>query len=242
MLIIPAIDLYQGNVVRLIKGDPAQSKVYSNNPLEMAKKWEDEGAKLLHVVDLSAALGQGDNFEIIKTFLRELKVKIEIGGGIRSLEKAKELVDLGAQRVIIGTKGLDEDFLNRLTKEIDSEKIAVGVDVIDSLMAVEGWKKKTDFSGLDFIAYLQLKMIKWIIYTDISRDGTLEGLDCKETKKLKLFEGMNIILAGGVASLDDLKLVEKNFPFIWGVIVGKALYEGRIKLSEAKGYLNIDNI
>ena len=116
MLIIPAIDLYQGKVIRLTKGDISQSKVYSEDPLGMARYWQDQGAKLLHVVDLSAALGEDDNIRIIEDILKNVKVKIEVGGGIRDIEKAKRLVSLGVERIIIGTKGLDEDFLNKLTE------------------------------------------------------------------------------------------------------------------------------
>lgn len=233
MLIIPAIDLYQGKVVRFIRGNPSRSKVYSETPLEVAKRWEAEGAKLLHIVDLSAALGQGDNFQIIKKILKEVEVKVEVGGGIRNFKKAKELVSQGAERIIIGTKGLDEDFLDKLMQIVSKERIAVGVDVIDSYLAIEGWQRKTDFNGLDFIAYLKLKGIKWVIYTNIARDGTLAGIDYREIEKLSLYKDMNIIISGGIASLEDLRTIKESAPFLRGVIVGKALYEEKFSLSEA---------
>ncbi len=237
MRIIPAIDLYQGKVVRLLKGDPCNSIVYSDNPIEIAKKFKDQGASLLHLVDLSAALGQGDNIELIKNILSRVSIDVEIGGGIRDLEKAKKLISWGAKRIIIGTKGLDEDFLNSLITEIGTDRIAIGVDVINSCLAINGWQTQTDFSGLDFIAYLQLKGIKWIIYTDISRDGTLEGLNCADSDNLAVFKDMNIILSGGVSSEDDFKKVKEKMPFVWGVVVGKALYEEKIDLKN----INIDN-
>jgi phosphoribosylformimino-5-aminoimidazole carboxamide ribotide isomerase len=233
MLVIPAIDLYQGNVVRLTRGDPKDSKIYSNDPVAIAKQWESQGAKLLHLVDLSAALGEGNNMSAIKDILKAVKIKVELGGGIRDLNKAKELIKLGVDKIIIGTRVLDEDFLNSLIKELGVDKIAAGVDVIDSFIAVEGWKKKTDFNGLEFVAYLGLKGIKRIIYTDISRDGTLEGVNLEGINKLSVFKELDIILSGGVASLDDFKRVKKEASFVWGLIVGKALYEGKFKLSQA---------
>jgi len=237
MLIIPAVDLYDGKVVRLTKGDPSKSKVYSASPVEVAKKWESEGAKLLHVVDLSAALGKGSNAKIIKDILKAVNIDVEVGGGIRDIETAKDYIDAGAARVVIGTKGLDEDFLNRLIKELGKERIAVGVDVIDSRMAIEGWKVTTDFNGFDFIAYLQLKGIQWVIYTDISRDGTLSGVNYEQIQKLSVYENMNIIFAGGISSLQDLKQIRQSAPFIKGAISGKAIYEGKIKLKDAVSLL-----
>ena len=233
MKIIPAIDLYQGKVVRLVRGDPAHSKSYSDDPIAVARKWASQGAQIIHLVDLSAALGEGDNIDVIKRMLSEVEAKIEVGGGIRDIKKANSLISLGAERIIIGSKALDEDFLNKLIAEVEIERIAIGVDVVNSCLAVEGWKKQTDFSSLDFMAYLRLKGIKWVIYTDICRDGTLAGADYNIVKKLKEYQDMNIIFSGGVASLADLTEIKKNMPFIWGVISGKALYEGKINLKKA---------
>ncbi|MBU1112643.1 MAG: 1-(5-phosphoribosyl)-5-[(5-phosphoribosylamino)methylideneamino]imidazole-4-carboxamide isomerase [Candidatus Omnitrophica bacterium] len=237
MKIIPAIDLYQEKVVRLTKGDPNRSKTYSDDPLSIARKWQDQGAELLHLVDLSAALGQGDNSEIIKNIIDQLDIEIQVGGGIRDIKKAKKLLSLGAKRIIIGTKALDEDFLNQLLGSIDKERIAIGVDVLDSCLAINGWKEKTDFSGLDFIAYLQLKGITWVIYTDISRDGTLKGMNYQQISGLSTFSQMNFIASGGVASLEDLKQLKKSAPFLWGVIAGKALYEEKFTIPQAKALL-----
>lgn len=233
MKIIPAIDLYKGKVVRLVKGDPAHAKVYSDDPAAVACDWARQGAELLHIVDLSAALGEGDNLQIIERMLNQADIKIQVGGGIRNIQKANELLALGAHRVIIGSKALDEDFLNKLISEVEVERIAIGVDVMNSCLAVEGWKKQTDFNSLDFIAYLRLKGIKWIIYTDISRDGTLIGADYNAVAKLKEYSDMNIIFSGGIAGLADLVEIRKSMPFIWGLISGKALYEGKITLKEA---------
>lgn len=233
MVIIPAIDLWEGKVVRLKKGDPAQSTVYSDDPLETARKWAREGAELLHLVDLSAALGGKDNLNIIKTIIKEKIIKVEVGGGIRSLAKARELIDCGARRIIIGTKSLDEEFLKEMIISFGSDKVAGGVDLVDGCVAVEGWQKKTALNGIDFISHLRAQGVKWVICTDISRDGTLSGVNLKEILGFSDFGDMNFIVSGGVSSLDDLNKIKEKAPFVWGVIVGKALYEKKLDLKTA---------
>jgi len=187
----------------------------------------------LHLVDLSAALGKKDNLEVIKTIIAEKIIKVEIGGGIRSIDKACELIDVGAERVIIGTKSLDDNFLKNIINSLGSDKVAIGVDVLDSTVAVQGWQRKTTLKGVDFIKYLQDKGIKWVIYTDIGRDGTLSGVDVGGLSDFSQFKGMNFIVSGGVASLEDVKRIKEEAPFVWGVIIGKALYENKVDLKEA---------
>ena len=236
MLVIPAIDLWEGKVVRLLKGNPVDSTVYSDNPLQVAGEWKGKGAELLHLVDLSAALGQEDNSEIIAKILEEVDIKVEVGGGIRDIEKAKKLISLGAQRIIVGTKSLEDKFLKDLIRAVGVERIAVSVDTIGSKVAVKGWQEKTSLEALDFIKRLVEKGIKWIIYTDISRDGTLEGLNLEPVKEFSSFKEANVIISGGVSSPEDIKKIKKETPFIWGVIVGKALYEGRLDLENINKY------
>ena len=233
MLIIPAIDLYDGKVVRLTKGDLTQSTIYSDDPLGVAREWKSQGASLIHVVDLSAAFGKGDNLIIIEKILKEVDVKIEVGGGIRDIERAEKLISLGAERIIIGTKSTDENFLNSLLEAVGQERLAVGVDTLNSSIVLYGWLKKTEWQALDFISYLQSKGIKWVIYTDVSRDGTLEGPNIDEAKKIFSFPDMNFILSGGISCLDDIRKIKQEFSFIKGVIVGKALYEKVIDFKEA---------
>lgn len=240
MLVIPAIDLWKGKVIRLLRGNPSASTVYSDNPFEIAKGWKGKGAKLLHLVDLSAALGQEDNLEVIIRILKEVDMEVEVGGGIRSIERAKKLISSGAKRIIVGTRSLEDKFLKSLIKSIGVKRIAVSVDTIDSVIAVKGWQEKTSLKAVDFIKDLLGKGIKWIICTDISRDGTLEGLDLEPIKKLITFstkkkfifgtKGANIIISGGVSSSDDIEKIKQETPFVWGVIVGKAFYEGKIDL------------
>jgi phosphoribosylformimino-5-aminoimidazole carboxamide ribotide isomerase len=165
--------------------------------------------------------------------VKEVDIKVEIGGGIREIEKATKLIELGAERIIIGTKGIDDAFLAELTEKVDVEKIVLGVDAIDSWVAVRGWQERSKWKALDFISHLATKGIKWVIYTDISRDGTLEGPNLEEVKQFVKFSGLNFILSGGVSCLDDIRRVKQELPFIKGIIVGKALYEGKFQLSEA---------
>ena len=230
---IPAIDLYQGKVVRFLRGDPSHSKVYSQDPLAIACRWQDEGASILHVVDLSAALGEEDNLSIIAKIIKDTDVKIQVGGGIRDLAKAQDLISLGAERIVIGTKSLDDSFLGDLLSSLGPQKIAVGVDAVDSFVAIEGWQKKTKVKGSDFIAHLADKGIKWVIYTDISRDGTLGGPNMEALKQLGSFSQINFIASGGISSLNDLERIKQELPFIKGVIIGKALYENSFTLKEA---------
>ena len=233
MLVIPAIDLYDGKVVRLVGGDPTRSTVYSDDPIAIANRWKDQGAELIHLVDLSAAFGKGDNLAIIEKLLEEVDIKFEIGGGIRGQEKAKKLIELGAERIIIGTKGIDEEFLTSLIKAVGSERLAVGVDAINLKVAVAGWQQISDWKALDFIEHLKGKGVKWVIYTDISRDGMLSGPNLEEAKRLFSFSGLNFILSGGVSCLEDIRQINQELTFIKGVIVGKALYEGNFSLSAA---------
>ena len=236
MLVIPAIDLWEGKVVRLLKGNPADATVYSNDPIQVAKEFKAKGVEFLHLVDLSAALGQEDNLEIIGKILKEIDIKVEVGGGIRDIEKAKKLISLGAERIIVGTKSLEDKFLKDLIRAVGVDKIAVSVDAIDSRVAVKGWQEKSSFEVLDFIKSVIKKGIKWVIYTDISRDGTLEGLNLEPIKEFSSFKKANIIVSGGVSSLEDINKIKEKTPFVWGVIVGKAIYEGRIDLENVNKY------
>jgi len=237
MLIIPAIDLYKGKVVRFVKGDPSRSTVYSDDPLNIACKWQNEGATILHIVDLSAALGESDNTDIIERIIKEIDIDVEVGGGIRDIDKAVKFASLGAERIVVGTKSLDDNFIKSLAANVSIEKIAVGVDVKEGMVATKGWKEKSPLEPLSFIKNIISKGIKWIIYTDISRDGTLEGVNLNALSALSQFKGVNFIASGGVSSLEDLNSLKKKLPFIWGCICGKALYDGKFTLKEAVSIL-----
>jgi phosphoribosylformimino-5-aminoimidazole carboxamide ribotide isomerase len=232
MIIIPAIDLYQKKVVRLTKGNETNCKVYADNPISVAKKWKDQGAKWLHLIDLSAAFSKGDNQEIIENIIKKVDISVEVGGGIRSLEKIEQLISIGAKRLILGTKGTDPDFLKKALK-IAGDKIAVAVDEKRGKVAISGWQESINLSIAEYLNYLKKQGIKWVIYTDISRDGTLEGFNLDRIKQISQDYQLNLIFSGGVSSLDDIKKLRKVVPQAAGVIVGKALYEKKFSLEEA---------
>jgi phosphoribosylformimino-5-aminoimidazole carboxamide ribotide isomerase len=232
MIIIPAIDLYQKKVVRLVKGKESNCKVYSNNPISVAKKWQRQGASWLHLVDLSAAFSKGGNEEIIEEIIKNVDISVEVGGGIRSLEKIRQLIAIGAKRLILGTKAIEPDFLKKALK-IAGDKIAIAVDEKEGKLAVKGWQESTNLSIVNYLDYLKKQGVKWVIYTDISRDGTLEGFNFDRIKQISQDYHLNLIFSGGVSSLDDIKKLQKVVPQASGAIVGKALYEKKFSLKEA---------
>ncbi|MCF7916888.1 MAG: 1-(5-phosphoribosyl)-5-[(5-phosphoribosylamino)methylideneamino]imidazole-4-carboxamide isomerase [Candidatus Omnitrophica bacterium] len=232
MTIIPAIDLYQQKVVRLIKGEQSNCKIYSNDPVSVAKKWQSQGAKWLHLVDLSAAFSEGDNRDIIEQIIKEVDISIEVGGGIRTLGEIEKLLSIGVKRVILGTKATQADFLKK-AKDLAGSKIAVAVDEKKGKVAISGWQKQIDLSIEEYLIYLKEQGIDWIIYTDVSRDGTLEGMDLSKIKQFLGDNQFNIIFSGGISCLEDIKRLKIAAPGAKGVIVGKALYEEKFKLREA---------
>jgi len=231
MIIIPAIDLLGNKVVRLEKGKKESAIVYSKNPLSVAKQWVDYGAKIIHIVDLDAAFGEGSNINIIEKIV-SCGIDVQLGGGIRTLDKARGLINLGIKRLVIGSNATNKEFIATVIQEF-GDKIAAGVDVLKGKFMKLGWQKDSGYKAMDFIAYLINNGIKWIIYTDINRDGTLKGVNIKTVKELKRFNNLNFIISGGISSLDDIKRIKTEAPFVKGVIIGKVLYENRINLKEA---------
>ena len=236
MLIIPAIDLKDGCVVRLFQGDFADSTVYSKDPVKTAKHWVRQGAELLHIVDLDGASGgEPKNLNILKEIINNISIPVQFGGGVRSLETISAVLDLGTRRVILGTKAaLDRDFLT-LAFEKFGDRLIVSIDAKDTQVAIKGWQESCGQKDLfEFASVLKQIGFKELIYTDISKDGTLKGPNIKNIKALLKQTGMQVIASGGVSSLDDirkLKSLEKSG--VTAVIVGKALYEGRFTLAEA---------
>lgn len=236
MLIIPAIDLEDGCVVRLVQGR-MDKKIYSRDPVKTAKHWVKQGAKLLHIVDLDGAFtGEPKNLNIVKKIAQNVAVPIEFGGGVRKTETIKSLIkDCGVQRVVLGTRAvLDSAFLKKTFKEF-KERIIVSIDVKEGVVLTKGWRSAEKTVDLiEFANSLKKLGFKQIIYTDTLKDGTLTGPNIKGLKSLLKETGLNIIASGGISSLDDiskLKKLEKDG--ITGVIVGKALYEGKFTLAEA---------
>jgi len=237
MLIIPAIDIKDGKVVRLYRGEYGKVKIYSQSPVAVAKRWVKQGAKLLHIVDLDGALsGKLKNLKLIKQIAESIDIPVEVGGGIRTAEAIRSLLDTGVHRVILGTKAcMDEGFLQKAVQEF-GESIMVSIDTKAGMVATDGWTKVTKTSAVDFLKKLELLGLKVVIFTAIERDGTLEGPDVEALKGvLAARSGSCLVIAsGGISTLDDL-LVLKNLEAegLFGAIVGKALYEKKINLEEA---------
>lgn len=231
MKIFPAIDIIGGKVVRLTKGDYNLKKVYSSSPLDQAKYFESLGAEYLHVVDLdSAKNGKDDNMKIICEIAEKTSLFVETGGGVRTIDKIERYLDRGIQRVIIGTAAVkNPEMLDEAIRKFGG-KIAVGVDARNSKVAVSGWTDTTDIDSYSFCKKMKEKGVRYIIYTDISKDGKLSGINYEIFKKLKSIDDLNITASGGVSSLDDVKKL--NNLNIYGCIIGKAIYENRIDIKE----------
>ncbi|MBP3705674.1 MAG: 1-(5-phosphoribosyl)-5-[(5-phosphoribosylamino)methylideneamino]imidazole-4-carboxamide isomerase [Clostridia bacterium] len=232
MNIFPAIDLVDGKAVRLFKGDYDQMTVYSHDPADVAKEFEANGASYLHLVDLQGAKdGTTPNLETIKKIRSNCGLFIEIGGGVRNIETVKTYIDLGIDRVILGTAAVkDLDFLKEALSRY-GEKIAVGVDIKDGFVAIKGWTQKSEYDGIEFCKKMQDLGVKTLIITDISKDGAMKGTNRKLYEKLSRELSINITASGGVSSIEDIKaLKEMN---LYGAIIGKAYYIGAIDLKKA---------
>ncbi len=232
MKIIPAIDLMNGQVVRLYKGDPKQKTVYSDNPVEIAKKWEANGADMLHVVDLDATLGIGSNLSIIKKILKEISIPVEVAGGLRDESLILDVVKI-SNRVVIGTLAFkDKGLLKKLLESLGSEKIVISVDHIDGEIVIHGWQDKIGIKLIDAIQeFLEMGFTEFLL-TNVSRDGTLAGPDLEFLEQACNLDKTNVIASGGISNVDDIKDVKEKNAF--GVILGKALYENKISIEEAK--------
>ncbi len=233
MQLYPAIDIKNGQCVRLKQGLFDNVTVYSDTPADMAKLWESKGATFLHLVDLDGALsGRPVNLDAVRRILETVSIPVELGGGIRSKEVVKELLDLGVTRVIIGTRAVERpEFMKELTETFGSDRIVLGVDAKDGLVAVEGWEKVSSMKALELCQMMKEMGVRHVVYTDISRDGMLSGPNVEATKELTRQTGLNVIASGGVSSMEDLEALYEAG--IAGAITGKALYEGRIPLEEA---------
>ncbi len=232
MLIFPAIDLLEGQAVRLYKGDYAQKTVYSTDPLQVARDFCDQGARQAHLVDLEgAATGDAPQLELICAIKRETGLFCEVGGGIRSMEIVERYLDGGIDRVILGTAAVtDPEFLKSAVKQYGN-RIAVGVDLRGGKVAIRGWKDTTGLDAFDFCRGLQDVGVDTLICTDISRDGAMRGANLELYRQLTAEFDMRIVASGGVSSLDDVRELRKMD--LYGAILGKAYYTGAVSLREA---------
>ena len=232
MKIIPAIDLMDGQVVRLYKGDPKQKTVYSDNPVEIAKKWEAHGADMLHIVDLDATLGIGSNLSIIKKILEKISIPVEVAGGLQDESLILDVVKVSS-RVVIGTLAFkDKELLKKLLLSLGPEKVVIAVDHKDGEIVIHGWQDRTGIKLIESIKeFLEMGFTEFLL-TNVNRDGTLEGPDLEFLEQACKLENVNVIASGGISNIADIKDVKEKNAF--GVILGKALYENKISIEEAK--------
>ncbi len=232
MKIIPAIDIMNGQVVRLYKGDPKQKTIYSTNPIEIAKKWEENGADMLHLVDLDATLGLGSNLSIIKKIIQNVSIPLEVAGGLRDESKIMDAAKL-ADRVVLGTLAFkDKITLKKLLEKLGNQKIVISVDHKDGEIVIQGWQTDTGIGLIDAIKDFSSMGFTEFLLTNVNRDGTLEGPDLKFLEQACQLENTNVIASGGISNLKDVQDVKEKNSF--GVILGKALYENKISIQEAK--------
>ena len=232
MIILPAIDLFDNKAVRLYKGDYQQMTVYNDDPLAVARDFEAKGAVWAHLVDLEGAKeGTTPNIGVVESIAKNTALSCEIGGGIRNMETVEKYFAAGVERVILGTAAVTDQAFLRAAVEKYGEKIAVGVDIKDGMVAIKGWIEKSEYDAFDFCEKMQSIGVKTIICTDISKDGAMKGANHALYRELSDKFDMQIVASGGVSSIEDVeKLASLN---IYGAIIGKAYYTGAIDLREA---------
>tara|TARA_E500000081_G_C6134902_1_gene356071 strand:- start:2135 stop:2851 length:717 start_codon:yes stop_codon:yes gene_type:complete len=232
MIVYPAIDLQDGKCVRLTKGDFAQQTVYEKSPLEQAKLFEDKGFKFLHIVDLDRTIDkEKTNLQTIKEIVQNTNLRVQVGGGLRTKDTIKEVIDLGVENVVLGTAAVNEPDLLIEVSEKYKNKISVGLDVRNQMIALKGWKDQTQILCFEFLRQIKNLPLKSIIFTDINKDGMKEGINLEDTLKMAESSNIPVIASGGVSSIKDIQTI-KNQKKIYGVVVGKAIYDGHIKLNE----------
>ena len=232
MKIFPAIDIKDKKCVRLVRGEFNNKTEYDLSPVEQAKKYEDHGFKNLHIVDLDGALtGQTINLDIIQNIISKFELKVEVGGGIRNFESIEKYVDIGAEKVILGSAAIkDKDFLKEACQKFPN-KIALGLDAKDGYLSVSGWKENSNQSTLEYLGDVNDYGVSRLIYTDINKDGMKQSPNFVETSKIAKKSNCPVIISGGVSSIEDIKKA-KTLKNIEGIIVGKAIYDGDIELDE----------
>lgn len=234
MIIFPAIDILNGKCVRLIQGDYQQETVYSDSPVNMALEWESKGAEYLHLVDLDGAkTGQSINKQVIKEIAQSVSIPVQVGGGIRSIETVKEHIENGVSRVIIGTAAIsDPDFLQEAVDTYE-DKIAVSIDAKNGYVATDGWTRTSEIKAIDLLLELEQMGVETIVYTDILKDGMLQGPNFAELTTINQATSIDVIASGGVTTKEDVKQLQSMD--LYGAIIGKALYDGNLKFEDLVG-------
>ena len=233
MQLYPAIDLKDGQCVRLTQGRFDDAAIYETDPVQAALRWQKEGAAFLHLVDLDGArTGRSVNAEAVASIVRAVSIPVQLGGGIRTRQAAAEALKMGIRRVIVGTRAVkDPAFIRQLIEEFGPERIVAGIDARDGMAAVDGWETLSARPALELCLQMRDCGVRHIVYTDISRDGMLTGPNVEATRRLTEATGLDIIASGGISSMEDLQQLQENG--IRGAIIGKALYEKRIDLRQA---------
>ncbi|GBC75320.1 1-(5-phosphoribosyl)-5-[(5-phosphoribosylamino) methylideneamino] imidazole-4-carboxamide isomerase [archaeon HR06] len=232
MKIIPSLDLLDGEVVRLIKGNFEKRIIYSKDPLKILRSFEEKGIDTLHVVDLNSALGKGDNLSLIERIIREARISIQVGGGIRSFSLAERLIKLGAKRIVLGTLPFEnfEEF-NLILKTFTKDKVILALDYFHEEVLIRGWKESTRVKLFDAIERFKALGVDTFLLTSIDRDGTLKGLDFEVLSKVSK-KDIKVLASGGIKGYEDI--IELKKLNIYGVIIGRAIYDGLISLDKVK--------
>ena len=236
MLILPAIDLRNGKCVRLVEGKIDKETIYSDHPADMAVKWQSKGAEFLHLVDLDGAFaGTPKNLEAIKEILNNVNIPCELGGGIRDLDTINMYLELGLNRVILGTAAIaNPDMVEEACRRFGSDRIVLGVDAKNGRVAIHGWDATATKTAVELALEMKKRGVSRIIYTDISRDGTLQGPNLNSTREMAEITGLAVIASGGISGPEDISAVKELEAYgVDSVICGKALYDGRLELEEA---------
>jgi phosphoribosylformimino-5-aminoimidazole carboxamide ribotide isomerase len=234
MIVFPAIDLLDGNCVRLVEGKREAMTVYSASPVEMAQRWEAAGASWVHVVDLNAAFGFGDNRELVRQICQQTRLKVQLGGGLRTTNAVQKVRELGVSRAVVGTAAVKRpDWIAELVSEFGPDAVAAALDVRNGLVAVRGWEEQERIPPLELAQRWADQGLRHLIYTDVRRDGKLVGPDVEGATRIARLTGLGVTVSGGIGSMEDLRAVFAVAPLLEGVIIGKALYEGLIDLTEA---------
>ena len=234
MIIFPAIDIKDGKCVRLVKGDFNEITTYKNSPLIQAKVYFENSFKFIHIVDLNGALeGKPANSKIVKDIINNVNIKVQVGGGIRTIENIRSWIDAGVDKVVLGTAAVKNVGLLKTACEMFKNKIALAMDVKDGFISLSGWKNKSNVSALDYVNKIKNLGVSRIIYTDINKDGTKKGPNIKDTVEISDKIKIPTVISGGIASLEDIKKIKLlNNKNIEGVIVGKSIYDGDIKIED----------
>ncbi|HIH35189.1 MAG TPA: 1-(5-phosphoribosyl)-5-[(5-phosphoribosylamino)methylideneamino]imidazole-4-carboxamide isomerase [Methanosphaera sp.] len=231
MIIIPAVDLKNGKCVQLVQGEPGTEQVIIDNPDDVAMQWVQKGAKRLHIVDLDGALGSGENLNIVKKIIEKSEVPIQMGGGIRTMDDARALLDAGVSTVILGTMAIkNPEYIEQLSKEYGSERICVSLDSKENKVVTHGWTEFTDKSPVEYAKIFEQKGAGSILFTNVDVEGLLNGVDLKPVRELLNNLSIPVIYSGGITSLDDLKVLSQLGTDY--VVIGSALYKGLINFED----------